>query len=112
MTTTQNLGAGLLLAGLLLSSAAHGQAQRDLSDIGLEIYQRANAPDALARMRKDLANAPEAYLERVELPGTLILLDKRRVRVPALKYNVALHLLEVRDSTGSHVWPPGSLDGF
>ena len=40
------------------------------------------------------------------------MLDKRRVRVPAMKYNVALHLLEVRDSTGSHVWPAGSLDGF
>ena len=78
----------------------------------MDLYQRANSPDALARMRKDLVNAPEAYLVSVDQPGALVLLDKRRVRVPALKYNVALHLLEVRDSTGSHVWPPGSLDGF
>jgi hypothetical protein len=112
MTTTQKLRAGLLLTGLLLAASAHAQTQRDLTEIGMDLYQRANAPDALARMRKDLVNAPEAYLISVDQPGTLVLLDKRRVRVPALKYNVALRLLEVRDSTGSHVWPPGSLDGF
>ncbi|MBH8568260.1 hypothetical protein KB206_05160 [Microvirga sp. STS02] len=114
MTTAQKLGTGLLLAGLLLSASARAQMQssRDLAELGMDLYQRANSPEALARMRKDLVNAPEAYLERVELPGTLVLLDKRRVRVPAMKYNVALRLLEVRDSTGSHVWPPGSLDGF
>ena len=112
MTTTHNFGAGLIFACQLLASSAHAQIQRDLSEIGLDLFQRANAPDALARMRKDLVNAPEAYLERVEQAGALVLLDKRRVRVPALQYNVALHLLEVRDSTGSHVWPPGSLDGF
>ena len=42
----------------------------------------------------------------------MVLPDKRRVRVPALRYNVALRLLEAQDSTGRHVWPPGSLDGF
>ncbi|MGY3090774.1 hypothetical protein ACVWYF_003835 [Hymenobacter sp. UYAg731] len=103
----------LVLTGVFGGRAqAQMQSSRDLAELGMDLYQRANSPDALARMRKDLVNAPEAYLERVELPGTLVLLDKRRVRVPALKYNVALHLLEVRDSTGSHVWPPGSLDGF
>ena len=112
MTTNPRLLASLLLTGLLLASSAHAQTQRDLTEIGMDLYQRANAPDALARMRKDLVNAPEAYLISVDQPGTLVLLDKRRVRVPALKYNVALRLLEVRDSTGSHVWPPGSLDGF
>jgi hypothetical protein len=103
----------LLLTGLV-GGRAHAQAQigRDLAELGMDLYQRANSPDALARMRKDLVNAPEAYLVGVEQRGTLVLLDKRRVRVPALQYNVALHLLEVRDSTGSHVWPPGSLDGF
>lgn len=112
MTTTQKRGLGLLLVGVLFAPAAHAQAQRDLTEIGLDLYQRANAPDALAHMRKDLVNAPEAYLVSIDQPGALVLPDKRRVRVPALKYNVALHLLEVRDSTGSHVWPPGSLDGF
>ncbi|MBO2012277.1 hypothetical protein [Hymenobacter negativus] len=101
-----------LVALLLTTTAAHAQAQRDLTEIGLDLYQRANSPDALARMRKDLVNAPEAYLISTDQPGTLVLLDKRRVRIPAMKYNVALHLLEARDSTGSHVWPPGSLDGF
>jgi hypothetical protein len=101
-----------LAAAVLLTTAAHAQAQRDLTEIGIDLYQRANAPDALAKMRKDLVNAPEAYLVSVDQPGTLVLLDKRRLRIPAMKYNVALHLLEVRDSTGSHVWPPGSLDGF
>lgn len=112
MTITQKLGTGLLLAGQLLASTTHAQTQRDLTELGMDLYQRANAPDALARMRKDLVDAPEAYLVSIDQPGALVLLDKRRVRVPALKYNVALHLLEVRDSTGSHVWPPGSLDGF
>lgn len=98
----------------LVATAAHAQTQsgRDLGELGMDLYQRANAPEALARMRKDLVNAPEAYLVSIDQPGTLVLPNQRRVRVPALKYNVALHLLEVRDSTGSHVWPPGSLDGF
>lgn len=103
-----------LVAGLL-SLAAPAQAQtlrNDLNDVGMDLYQRANAPDALEKMRRDLINAPEAYLVALEQPGTLVLANKRRVRVPAMKYNVALRLLEVRDSTGSHVWPPGSLDGF
>jgi hypothetical protein len=104
--------AALAAAMLLAAGSAHAQAQRDLTEIGLDLYQRANSPGALERMHKDLINAPEAYLVSVEQPGTLVLLDKRRVRVPAMKYNVALHLLEARDSTGSHMWPPGSLDGF
>ena len=101
-----------LAAGLLLAASAQAQTARDLSDIGIALYQEANSPKALERMRKDLINAPEAYVVSVDQPGTLVLLTKRRVRVPAMKYNVALHLLEVRDSTGSHVWPPGSIDGF
>ena len=107
--------APLLFAALaLLAGPACAQAQtgRELTELGMDLYQRANAPDALARMRKDLVNAPEAYLVALDQPGTLVLPDRRRARVPAMKYNVALHLLEARDSTGSHVWPPGSLDGF
>ncbi|WP_210513991.1 hypothetical protein [Hymenobacter terricola] len=104
--------AGLLLAGAALTPAAHAQTQRDLTEIGMDLYQRANSPDALERMHKDLVNAPEAYVVAVDQPGTLVLPSKRRIRVPAIKYNVALHLVEARDSTGSHVWPPGSLDGF
>ena len=108
------------LAGLALVLAlfaprqglAQMQSGRDVTELSMDIYQRANTPDALARMRKDLVNAPEAYLVALDQPGTLVLPDRRRVRVPAMKYNVALHLLEARDSTGSHVWPPGSLDGF
>jgi hypothetical protein len=103
------------VAGLtLLAGRAQAQMQygRDIIDMSMDIYQRANSPDALAKMRKDLVNAPEAYLVSIEQPGHLVLVDKRRIRIPAMKYNVALRLLEVRDSTGSHVWPPGSLDGF
>lgn len=104
----------LVLALLALARpAARAQTARDLTDIGIALFQQANSPDALERMRRDLVEAPEAYLEAAEQPGTLVLLaGKRRVRVPSLRYNVALHLLEVRDSTGFHVWPPGSLDGF
>lgn len=91
---------------------AAAQTARDLTDISLELYQQANSPRALERMRQDLVNAPEAYLVAIDQPGTLVLASLRRLRVPALKYNVALHLLEARDSTGSHVWPPGSLAGF
>ena len=102
--------AALPVAGII--GTARAQAARDLTEIGMDLYQRANSPDALERMHKDLVRAPEAYLVNVEQPGTLVLLSKQRVRVPAMRYNVARHLLEVRDSTGSHVWPPGSLDGF
>ncbi|MBF9223832.1 hypothetical protein [Hymenobacter ruricola] len=103
---------GALLLAAQSPACAQAQTDRDLVDLRMDLYQRANSPDALERMRKDLINAPEAYLVSVEQPGALVLGNKRRVRVPALRYNVALHLLEVRDSTGSHVWPPGSLDGF
>ena len=110
---TKTLTAVAALA-LLALAPAHAQmvSGRDVVDMSNDIFLRANSPDALAKMRKDLVNAPEAYLISIEQPGTLVLADKRRVRIPAMKYNVALHLLEVRDSTGSHVWPPGSLDGF
>jgi hypothetical protein len=110
--TTRTLLLLLALVGLL-PPGARAQTARDLTDIGIALFQQANAPDALERMRRDLVEAPEAYLEAAEQPGTLVLLaTKQQVRVPSLRYNVALHLLEVRDSTGFHVWPPGSLDGF
>lgn len=105
--------AAVLVALLLAPLApARAQAARDLTEIGIDLYQQANSPGALARMRRDLVNAPEAYLEAAEQRGAVVLLSKKRVRVPAMRYNVALQLLEVRDSTGSHVWPPGSLDSF
>ena len=112
MSLSAKILTGLLVLSALAAAPAQAQAARDLTEIGLDLYQRANAPDALAKMRKDLVNAPEAYLVSKDQPGTLVLLNKRRVQVPVMKYNVALRLLEVRDSTGSHVWPPGSLDGF
>lgn len=112
MKSCAKILSGLLLVWPALAPAARAQTARDLTEIGMDLYQRANAPDALERMHKDLINAPEAYVVALDQPGTLVLLSKQRVRVPALKYNVALHLVEARDSTGSHVWPPGSLDGF
>jgi hypothetical protein len=110
--STALLLAAFALAGLLTPAHAQPTYSRDLGEVALGLYQQANSPGALERMRKDLVKAPEAYLVSIDQPGVLVLPNKRRVRVPALKYNVALHLLEVRDSTGSHVWPPGSLDGF
>ena len=112
MKSCAKILSGLLLAWPVLAPVAHAQTARDLTEIGMDLYQRANAPDALERMHKDLINAPEAYVVALDQPGTLVLLGRQRIRVPALKYNVALHLVEARDSTGSHVWPPGSLDGF
>lgn len=104
---------GLLGMALVLPMApAQAQAQRDLYDIGADIYLNANSPSAIARRQKELTESPDAYLVAIDQPGTLVLLDKRRVRVPAIRYNVALNLVEALDSTGSHVWPPGSLDGF
>ncbi|MDO7845122.1 hypothetical protein Q5H92_02050 [Hymenobacter sp. M29] len=105
-------GLALAISGLMNPAQAQPTYSRDLGEVALGLYQQANSPGALERMRKDLINAPEAYLVSIEQPGVLVLPNKRRVRVPAMRYNVALHLLEVRDSTGSHVWPPGSLDGF
>ena len=98
-----------------LARAQSGQNQSDLNDltnISSTLYLRANTPEAIARMRKDLTAAPEAYVIAMPLPGVLVAANGRRYRVPAVKYNVALRLLEATDSTGSHVWPPGSLDGF
>jgi hypothetical protein len=105
-------GLALAISSLLMPARAQPTYSRDLGEVALGLYQQANSPGALERMRKDLVKAPEAYLVNLDQPGVLVLPNKRRVRVPAMKYNVALHLLEVRDSTGSHVWPPGSLDGF
>jgi len=100
----------LLVAVLPLSARA--QAAPDLTDFAQQLYRQANSPAAQERLRHDQFNAPEAYLEPLSQAGTLVLLGKRRVRVPRMRYNVARQLLEVEDSTGSHVWPPGSLDGF
>jgi len=104
-----------LLVAAPLARAQSGQNQSDLNDltnISSTLYLRANTPEAIARMRKDLTAAPEAYVIAMPLPGVLVAANGRRYRVPAVKYNVALRLLEATDSTGSHVWPPGSLDGF
>ena len=105
-------GLGLGLALLAAPGSARAQSGRDLYDISSALYLNANSPNALARRQKELADSPDAYLVSIDQPGTLVLASKRRVRVPALRYNVALNLLEVQDSTGSHLWPPGSLDGF
>ena len=105
----------VLLALPCLAHAQSGQLLSDLNDLtnmASTVYQRANTPEAIARMRKELTNAPEAYVVGIDMPGTLVTPDLRRYQVRALKYNVALRLLEATDSTGSHVWPPGSLDGF
>lgn len=102
-----------LLWLLLLTPAwAQAQTQRDITDIGISLYQKANSPDALQRLNPSLVKAPEAHIERIPVPGTLVTTDGKRFRVSGLSYNVALQLLEAQDSTGSHVWPPGSLDGF
>ena len=101
-----------LSLGLLLAPGLARAQARDLYDISVALYQNANSPNALARRARELADSPDAYLVAVDQPGTLVLADKRRLRVPALRYNVALNLLEAQDSTGSHLWPPGSLDGF
>ena len=106
----------LLLAALpLFAHAQSGQNNRDLAsfnELSAGLYLQANTPEALAKMRKDLVNAPAAYLISIPQPGTLIILPQVRLKVAAMRYNVALHLLEATDSTGSHVWPAGSLYGF
>jgi hypothetical protein len=101
---------GTLLLGLPLASQA--QTQRDLTEFSMDLYQQANSPDALARLNKALIEAPEAYLVSVWQPGLLILPDHHQVKVPGMRYNVAVRMLEVQDSTGHHVWPVGSLRGF
>ncbi|GAA3974253.1 hypothetical protein [Hymenobacter antarcticus] len=110
MLTRFVTGLGLGLA--LLASPARAQTGRDLYDISAALYLNANSPNALARRAKELTESPDSYLVSIDQPGTLVLANQRRVRVPALRYNVALNLLEAQDSTGSHLWPPGSLDGF
>lgn len=102
----------LLLLAASGSAMAQPQTGRGLMEISMDLYQRANSPDALRRLNPELVKAPEAHIERIPVPGTLITADGKRYRVAGLSYNVALQLLEAQDSTGSHVWPPGSLDGF
>ncbi|MDO7877585.1 hypothetical protein Q5H93_22795 [Hymenobacter sp. ASUV-10] len=102
----------LLLLGSAGSALGQGQTGRGIMEISMDIYQRANSPDALKRLNPQLVKAPEAHIERIPVPGTLITADGKRYRVAGLSYNVALQLLEATDSTGSHVWPPGSLQGF
>lgn len=105
-----------LICLLLLASAgpalAQSQTGRGVMEISMDLYQRANSPDALKRLNPELVKAPEAHIERIPVPGTLVTNDGKRFRVNGLSYNVALQLLEAVDSTGSHVWPPGSLNGF
>ena len=105
----------LLLAAPLLAPAQSGTNALLLNaytELNNALYLEANSPEALARMRKDLVAAPEAYLVSVPQPGTLLFSPVRRIKVTQVRYNVALRLLEATDSTGSHVWPPGSLYGF
>jgi len=85
---------------------------RDLYDLSVQLYQEANSPEALAKMNRAIINAPTAFLISVPLPGKLIKIDKSLVKAPRMRYNVALRLLEAQDSSGTHVWPPGSLRGF
>jgi hypothetical protein len=104
---------GLAVALLPLTALAQtADGTRDLSDIGMDIYRRANSPDALLKYNKDLAMAPHAYVVPMPQPGVLVLPNGRRVRVPSLRYNVAVGIVEATDSTGAHVWPPGSLREF
>lgn len=104
--------AALLPLPSLAQSGANNQMLASYNTLSAELYMQANTPEALARMRKDLVKAPEAYLISIPQPGTLLLLPKVRLKVSAMRYNVALHLLEATDSTGNHVWPPGSIYGF
>jgi hypothetical protein len=99
---------------LLLLTPVWTQAQttRDIGDLSNELYQQANSPQAIARRNPELVKSQDAHIERIPVPGTLVTASGKRYRVAALSYNVALQLLEAQDSTGSHVWPPGSLDGF
>ncbi len=105
----------LLTLSPLLATAQGGASSALMNaytEIGNAVYLQANTPEALARMRKDLVAAPEAYLISVPQSGALLLNPVRHVKVTKARYNVALRLLEATDSTGSHVWPPGSLYGF
>jgi len=103
-----------ILLGLfgLLPLTTLGQTARDIYDYSVQLYQEANSPEALAKMNRAIVNAPAAFLVSVPLPGKLVMVDQREVRVPRMRYNVALRLLEAQDSTGTHVWPPGSIRGF
>jgi hypothetical protein len=107
----KRLALGLAIA---LGSATVAQAQtaRDLTDIGMDIYREANSPDALLKYNKALAMSPLAYVVPMPQPGMLVLPNNRRIRVPSLRYNVAVGVVEATDSTGAHVWPPGSLREF
>jgi hypothetical protein len=102
----------LLLSPAWTPALVQAQTARDLTEISMDLYQRANSPDALKRLNPELVRAPEAHIETIPVPGTLVTTDGKHYKVAALSYNVALQLLEAQDSTGSHVWPPGSLRGF
>jgi hypothetical protein len=102
----------LLLLACVAAQPARAQTARDLTEIDMDIYQRANEPGALLKYRRELALSPLAYVVPMPQPGLLVLPNNRRIRVPSLRYNVAVGVVEATDSTGAHMWPPGSLRDF
>ena len=103
----------LLALGLLpLAGAAHAQTARDLTEISMDLHQAANSSSRLDRLNREMYDDPVSWLIYENQAGVLVTAQGQRVRVPALRYNPALHLVEARDSTGKKLWNMESLQGF
>ena len=103
----------LLAFGLLaLAGAAHAQTARDLTEISMDLHQAAMSTARMERLNREMFDQPVTWLEYDARPGTLITTTGKRLPVKALRYNVALHVVEARDSTGKRLWGPDGLRGF
>ena len=103
----------LLALGLLaLAGPAQAQTARDLTEISMDLYQAANSTTRMDRINREMYDDPVSWLIYENQPGVLYTAKGQRVRVPALRYNPALHLVEARDSTGKQLWNPETLSGF
>ena len=114
-----NLRFSLPLLLLTLSLARFGRAQQPAAFSAPEVRAMATGYYSAYEYRRIIDRAaltPEqAYFDPAWQAGTLLTADGRKVPVPALRYNMALRLVEVRDAeaaSGLSILPPGSIQGF
>ena len=103
----------LLLLLLALPAMGYAQTARDLTEIGIELNQKANSPREIERLIKEAAVSPESYVVEELLPGTLYYTSGTKPKsVAGLRYNVGLHFVQIRDSLGLTVNQLDNYTGF
>jgi hypothetical protein len=103
---------GLVCGLVLVANPAPAQTARDLYDLTNDLRQQATSASRLASQNRALFELEQTWLMPTPVPGVLTIATGQRRRASALRYNVALHLVEAQDSTGWHVWDAVELRGF